>query len=66
MGGLIGVGLGVAGGNIAAVLLELPAVIPLDWVVIGLLICSAVGVIFGTYPAFKAANLDPIDSLRYE
>jgi putative ABC transport system permease protein len=41
-------------------------VIPVDWVLIGLLICSFVGIVFGTYPAYKAANLDPIDSLRYE
>ena len=66
VGGVIGVALGIAGGNVAAHFLQLSAVIPFDWVIIGLVICSLVGIIFGTYPAFKAANLDPIDSLRYE
>jgi putative ABC transport system permease protein len=66
VGGVIGVGLGILGGNATAVLLKLPAVIPVDWVVLGLVICSIVGIVFGTYPAFKAANLDPIESLRYE
>ena len=66
VGGAIGVALGIAGGNATALLLKLPAVIPFDWAIIGLLICSVVGIIFGTYPAWKAANLDPIDSLRYE
>lgn len=65
-GGIIGVILGVGAGNLAAHLLEMSAVIPVDWAVIGLVICSIVGVIFGTYPAYKAANLDPIESLRYE
>jgi putative ABC transport system permease protein len=66
IGGLIGVALGLAGGNGAAIYFGTPPVVPMDWVVLGLLICSAVGIIFGTYPAFKAANLDPIESLRYE
>ncbi len=66
VGGVIGVLLGILGGNSAAYFLKLPPVIPLDWVVIGLTICSVVGVLFGTYPAYKAANLDPIESLRYE
>ncbi|MEI7731218.1 MAG: ABC transporter permease [Verrucomicrobiota bacterium] len=66
VGGVLGVILGIAGGNVAAWMLKMPAVIPLDWALIGLVICSLVGVIFGTYPAIKAANLDPIDSLRYE
>jgi putative ABC transport system permease protein len=66
IGGLIGVVLGISGGNLAAYFLEVPPVIPFDWVALGLLICSFVGVLFGTYPAVKAANLDPIESLRYE
>ena len=66
VGGVIGVILGILGGNLVSILLKLPPVIPFDWVGIGLGICSLVGIIFGTYPAWKAANLDPIDSLRYE
>jgi putative ABC transport system permease protein len=66
LGGAIGVLLGVIGGNVAGQYMKLPVVIPYDWVVIGLIICSVVGIVFGTYPAYKAANLDPIESLRYE
>ncbi|RPI02189.1 MAG: FtsX-like permease family protein [Ignavibacteriae bacterium] len=65
-GGIIGVGLGILGGNLAAFALEFPAVFPVDWALIGLAITSFVGVVFGVYPAWKAANLDPIESLRYE
>ncbi|NBV23194.1 MAG: FtsX-like permease family protein [Proteobacteria bacterium] len=66
VGGLIGVILGVAGGNAGAYYLKLPPVFPVDWAIIGLAICSVVGIVFGTYPAIKAANLDPVESLRYE
>jgi putative ABC transport system permease protein len=66
VGGVIGVIFGVAGGNATAYFLKLSPVVPVDWVILGLVICSVVGIIFGTYPAYKAANLDPIDSLRYE
>jgi putative ABC transport system permease protein len=66
VGGIVGVALGVGGGDVIAVMLDLPKVLPLDWVFIGLGICSLVGVVFGTYPAYKAAHLDPIESLRYE
>jgi putative ABC transport system permease protein len=66
VGGVIGVLLGILGGNAAAYALEMPVAIPVDWIIFGLLICSVVGIVFGTYPAIKAANLDPIESLRYE
>jgi len=66
VGGLLGVVFGILGGNATAYFLKLTPVIPVDWVIIGLVICSIVGIVFGTYPAYKAANLDPIESLRYE
>ena len=66
VGGVIGVICGVSGGNATAYFLKLTPVIPVDWIILGLIICSIVGIVFGTYPAYKAANLDPIESLRYE
>jgi putative ABC transport system permease protein len=66
VGGAIGVVLGILGGNCLAWYMKAPPAIPVDWIILGLVICSVVGIIFGTYPAYKAANLDPIDSLRYE
>src|SRR5436190_5429353 len=66
VGGAFGVVFGILGGNLLALVLKLPPAVPIDWVVLGLAICSVVGIVFGTYPAWKAANLDPIESLRYE
>ena len=66
IGGVIGVGLGILGGNLAALALNFPPVFPFDWALIGFAITTFVGVVFGVYPAWKAANLDPIESLRYE
>jgi putative ABC transport system permease protein len=65
-GGLVGIILGVIVGNILASIMDATNIIPINWVIIGLLICSIVGISFGIYPAWKAANLDPIESLRYE
>ncbi|MCH7614022.1 MAG: ABC transporter permease [Candidatus Marinimicrobia bacterium] len=66
IGGIIGVILGVVGGNAVAIFLNIPAVIPMDWVIYGLVVCSVIGIGFGIYPAWRAANLDPIESLRFE
>ena len=65
-GGLLGILVGILVGNVVSVLLEVPPVIPWDWVGYGVLFCTAVGLVFGVYPAWKAANLDPIEALRYE
>jgi putative ABC transport system permease protein len=66
IGGVIGIAVGVLGGNITALLFHFPPVFPIDWALIGFAITTFVGVVFGVYPAWKAANLDPIESLRYE
>jgi putative ABC transport system permease protein len=66
VGGAMGVVLGILAGNAVAWFLKVPPSIPFDWIGLGLVICSIVGIVFGTYPAYKAANLDPIESLRYE
>jgi putative ABC transport system permease protein len=65
-GGIFGIILGILVGNIVALLFKMPIVFPVDWAFIGLGITTFVGVVFGVYPAWKAANLDPIESLRYE
>jgi putative ABC transport system permease protein len=65
-GGLIGIFVGVGIGNLAGSFLNAQSAIPIDWVIIGITMCVTVGLIFGTYPAYKAANLDPIEALRYE
>ncbi len=66
LGGLVGIVLGVGVGNWAGSFLNATATIPMDWVVIGVSLCVLIGVVFGTYPAYKAANLDPIEALRFE
>ena len=67
LGGIIGVTLAVATSNLIMLLVpSLPASIPLWAVVSGLTVSVGVGLIFGVLPARKAANLDPIECLRYE
>jgi putative ABC transport system permease protein len=66
LGGMIGIILGIVAGNLVALFMHVTPVIPWDWVGIGFGACSTIGIVFGVYPAWKAANLDPIESLRYE
>jgi putative ABC transport system permease protein len=65
-GGLIGIVLGVAVGDILALRLHADIVFPWGWTLAGLLVCTGIGVGFGFYPALRAATLDPIEALRYE
>ena len=66
VGGLLGIALGFGLGNIVAMFASFEVSVPLEWAVIGLLFCSAVGIGFGMVPAIKASRLDPIEALRYE
>jgi len=66
IGGVAGVILGILGGNFVSMIFNIPAVIPMDWALIGLIVCSLIGIGFGSYPAWRASKLDPIESLRFE
>ncbi|MCH5599454.1 FtsX-like permease family protein [Niabella ginsengisoli] len=66
LGAIFGIILGVLVGNSFAIVLGTGFVVPWNWVLYGILICSAVGLLAGLYPAVKAGKLNPIEALRYE
>ncbi len=66
LGGIVGIVLGMIAGNLVTYLTGGNFIIPWPWIILGIILCTAVGLISGLYPAMKAARLDPIESLRYE
>ncbi len=66
MGGVIGIVLGILAGNVVSILIDGSFIVPWLWVIMGIILCFIVAIISGFVPATKAANLDPIESLRYE
>jgi putative ABC transport system permease protein len=65
-GALFGIFFGVLFGNIFSIVLETGFVVPWNWVLYGIIICTIVGLLAGIYPAIKAGRLNPIEALRYE
>jgi putative ABC transport system permease protein len=66
LGGILGILLGIPVGNIVSFMVGGQFLIPWAWIILGLVVCMIVGILSGIYPALKAANLDPVESLRYE
>lgn len=66
IGGVVGVVAGFGLGNVVTVFTSFDVNVPLEWAIIGLVFCSAVGIIFGLLPAIRASRLHPVEALRYE
>jgi putative ABC transport system permease protein len=66
LGGLFGIVFGIMIGNGVSSFIGGGFIIPWLWIIMGVIICFVVGVVSGIYPAIKASNLDPIESLRFE
>ena len=65
-GGVIGIILGVAGAFFVSLAFKIPFVVSVPAIVIAAGVSMLVGIVFGLYPARRAARLSPIDALRYE
>jgi putative ABC transport system permease protein len=66
LGGVLGILIGLGLGALIAAQTPLPASISYPWIIIGFSVSVGVGLVFGIYPAYRAARVDPIVSLRYE
>lgn len=66
IGGLVGIFLGISGAFIISLLFGVPFIVSVPAILIAVGVSTIVGIIFGLYPARRAARLSPIDALRYE
>jgi putative ABC transport system permease protein len=66
VGGATGVAIGLGLAHLVGMVSPFPTVLSSGAIVAGLMVAGLVGYFFGTYPAYKAARLDPIEALRYE
>lgn len=66
IGGILGIIFGIAIGNGLSLAIGSSFLVPWPWIFLGVTLCFGVALVSGLLPANKAANLDPVDSLRYE
>jgi len=66
IGGIIGIGLGISGAFVVSLLFKIPFIVSVPTIIVAVGVSTLVGIIFGLYPARRAARLSPIDALRYE
>ena len=66
VGGAIGIAVGLSIAMVVRLVFEFPAAAPLWSIVLGFGVSTSVGLVFGLWPALKAAKQDPIEALRYE
>ena len=66
IGGSVGVVLGIVVGNATSNYIGGEFIVPWDWIIMALVVCTVVGVVAGIWPAIKASKVDPIEALRHE
>jgi len=66
LGGFAGIVLGWVIGNFVAAQMNVPMIIPWFWIGTAIAVCSAIGITFGFFPAWRAAQMRPVEALRYE
>ncbi len=66
LGGIIGIVMGLFAARGVAALIRFPYSVPIIWIVIAFIFSASIGLVFGLYPANKAARMDPINALRVE
>ena len=66
IGGIIGILVAVTISFIIGAVTPVPMAVPIHWVLIAVAVAAVVGIVFGAYPAYRAAKLDPIEALRFE